>query len=118
MRRHAGRLADRLARIGGRQAALVQRVAGLVHHGEHGLGEVGLVVAGGDPHVGRRAAGERMRRAVQPGVGEVEPEPLGQAPAQRLLRRDRETGPRAAVGGGLRAWRSSACGSARRRKAS
>ncbi len=35
------------------QAALVQRVAGLVHHGEHRLGEVGLVVACGDAHVGR-----------------------------------------------------------------
>ncbi len=90
MRRHAGRLAHRLARIRRWQAALVQRVARLVQHAEQALGEIRHVVARGDPHVARRAAAERVRRAIKPGVGVVEPGPLGQAATQCLLHRGRE----------------------------
>ena len=90
MRRHARRLADRLAGMGGRQPALVQRVPGLVQHAEQAAGEIRLVVAGGDPHVGRRAAAERVRRAVQPGVAVVEPRRRRKIGSKkRKARRDR-----------------------------
>ena len=95
MRGHAGGLADRLAIERRRQAAFVQRVPGLVHHGQHRRGEIRLVIARGDAHVGGRAAGERVRRAVQPRVVEIEAEPLRQPAAQRLLCGDRERALRA-----------------------
>ena len=70
------------------QTALVQRVAGLVHQREHRLGEVGLVIARGDAHIARRTAGERMRRTVQPRMGEVETQTFGETAAQRFLHRN------------------------------
>ena len=69
---HAARIADRLAAPVARQAGLVERVAGLVQHAHQGAGEVGLVVARGDAHVVGGAAGEGMRRDVEPAVMEVE----------------------------------------------
>ena len=59
MRRHAGRVADRLTRPGLRQPALVQRMPRLMHHREHGERVVRLVIPRRDPHI-RPASRPRM----------------------------------------------------------
>ena len=87
---HAARIADRLAAPVARQAGLVERMAGLVQHAHQGAREVGLVVARGDAHVVGGAAGEGMRRDVEPAVVEVEADQADQLLAQLALRLDRE----------------------------
>ena len=72
VQRHAARIADRLAAPVARQAGFVEAMAGLVQHAHQGAREIGLVVARGDAHVVGRAAGEGMRRDVEPAVREVE----------------------------------------------
>ena len=74
VQRHAARIADRLAAPVARQAGFVEAMAGLVQHAHQGAREVGFVVARGDAHVVGRAAGEGMRRDVEPAVREVEAE--------------------------------------------
>ena len=112
MRRHARRLADRLARPGAGQAALVLRVAGLVQHAHQRLGDVVLGVEGGDADIGRRAAAERVQALVQPGMRVVEPDAAptsaGTAPAAPRPGRGRAAGSAA----GRRAWIASARGRA------
>ena len=106
MQHHAARIADRLAPPVARQAGLVERMPGLVQHAHQGAREVGLVVARGDAHVVGRAAGEGMRRDVEPAVGEIEADQADQLLAQLALLRRPETGRRAASGSGSRLWRS------------
>ena len=106
VQRHAARIADRLAAPVARQAGLVERVAGLVQHAHQGAREVVLVVARGDAHVVGRAAGEGMRRDVEPAVREVEADQADQLLAQLALLRRPGTARRAASGLPARAWRS------------
>ena len=88
--RHAAGLAHRLSAPRLRQALLIERVAGLVEHGEHGLQEVRLVVSGGDAGVVRLAAAERMvADAEQPAI-EVEADLGHQRFSERLLAFDAE----------------------------
>jgi hypothetical protein len=87
---HAARAAGGLVQPLGRQVLLVLGVAGLVQHGHEGLGEVGFVVAGGDAHVARHPAAERVVADVQPPAVEVEPDPLHDRQPQPALPLDRE----------------------------
>ena len=72
MHRHAAGLAERPVRPLLRQVLLVKRMAGLVQDAHQRRQEVGRPVAGGDAHVGRHAAAERVVRDRQAAVGEVE----------------------------------------------
>ena len=57
----------------GRDPGFIQPVAALVHRAEQGAGEVGLIPARGDAHVGgAEAGGERMHGVVQPPAVAVE----------------------------------------------
>ena len=90
MQRHAARIADRLAAPVARQAGFVEAMAGLVQDAHQGAREVVLVVARGDAHVVGRAAGEGMRRDVEPAVREVEAETAAHLLAELALLLDRE----------------------------
>ena len=89
MRRHAGRL-DRPAGARRLPAGRARTARGRSHAPPpDGLGKVGLMVARGDPHIGWRPAGERMRRAVQPRrCSKSSPRRSATRAAQLLLRRD------------------------------
>jgi hypothetical protein len=99
MRGHPGGLTDRLARVGRRQTTLIQGMSGLMHHGQDGGGEIVLQIAGRDPDIGGRSAGERMGRLIEPGMVEIKAQPLRQVAAKRLLGRDRKRS-----GGSDRGW--------------
>ncbi len=90
MHRHAAGHPDRLVQPVARAALLVEGVPRLVHHPHQGLGEIVLVVAGGDAHVAGGTAAEGMQRHVQPPTGEVEARRAHQPLAQRLLVGDGE----------------------------
>ncbi len=90
MDRHAARRADRLQAPIHRQVALVERVPGLVQNAHQRLGEIVLVVAGGDAHVVGGAAAKRMGADIEPAMREIEADPLHQARRRPALRRDRE----------------------------
>jgi hypothetical protein len=103
---HAARAAHRLVQPLGGQVLLVLGVAGLVQHAHERLGEVGLVVAGGDAHVARDAAAEGVVAGVQAAVVEVEAHLLMTSrPSQRW--RSTGKGPSGTTTFSLR-WRSSA----------
>ncbi len=85
-----GVLADRLPRMGGGQAALVQRMAGFVQRRHQAVAQVVGVVARGDAHVGPGADGERVGGTVQPHEVGIEPDATHQGLAERLLGGDRE----------------------------
>ena len=87
---HAPRIADRLAPPVARQTGLVETVTGLVQHAHERAGEILLVVARGDAHIVGGAAGEGVRRDVEPAVMEVEADPADQLLAELALRLDRE----------------------------
>ncbi len=97
MHRHARRLPNRLVEEILRQVLLIERVPAFMQHAEQGAGEIGLVVTGGDPHVIRRAAAERMKRGIEAGAAKIEPDPDGRLAAERFLGRPR-------IGAGRKRW--------------
>ena len=72
MHAHATRESDRTMPKGRREAALVERMAGLVDDGHETAQEVGLVPAGRDPHVFGHPAAERVVARVESAMREVE----------------------------------------------
>ena len=74
MEAHAARLADRLVAPGRGQAALVERMAGLVQHAHQRAAEIAFVVARGDAHIVGRAAAEGMQADIEPAMVEIEAE--------------------------------------------
>ncbi len=63
---HAARLPHRLIAPGRRQAALIERMAGLMQHAHQRRGEVALVITRRDAHIVRRSAAEGMEAGVEP----------------------------------------------------
>ena len=55
-----------------RQAALIERMAGLVDHPHDGGGEIILGIAGGDAHIVGHAAAEGMQAGVEAAMLELE----------------------------------------------
>ncbi|MNN74562.1 hypothetical protein D3C81_1907720 [compost metagenome] len=63
------RQSDGLAEPVARQILLIARMAGFVHHAKQGAQQLVFIVTGGDAHVFRHAAAERMGADVEtPGV--------------------------------------------------
>jgi hypothetical protein len=69
---HAARLPHRLAAPVLGTALLVEGMPGLVQDAHEGADEIALVVAGGDPHVARGSAAERVQAHVEAPAAEVE----------------------------------------------
>ena len=99
MDRHPPGLADRLQAPSGRQAAFVERVAGLVEHAHQRLGKIALVIARGDAHIVGHTAAEGVQGDVEATVVEVESHGFHEPASERLLGRQVE-GPLQRQGGG------------------
>lgn len=87
---HGARLGHRLTQQLARQALLVTGVTGFVDYAHQAGDELLLVVAGGDAHVGRHPAAERVAAHIEPAVGKIEAEQPHHLLAERLLGGDGE----------------------------
>ena len=65
-------------------------MSGLVQCAHQRLGEIGLVVSGGEPHIIRDAAAERVAAFIEPAMREVEADALHQREGGATLQGDRE----------------------------
>ncbi len=87
MRRTARRLTHWLsAKLRG-QILLVNPMAGFMQRPHQRGAHIGLVITVGNPHITRRAAAKRMRRAVKPRMVIIQPGGLREPLAQRFLHR-------------------------------
>ena len=86
MRGHPRRFANRLARIGYWQAALIQRVSRFMQHAKQCLCDITLIIKSRDAHIGGRATTERMQRFIQPRMIIFQANARRERLAQRLLR--------------------------------
>ncbi|CCK02555.1 hypothetical protein BN129_1110 [Cronobacter sakazakii 701] len=80
----------RLARPFARQVLLITGMAGFVDHAKQRAEEFIFVIAGGDAHIFRHAAAERVRADIQPAAVEIKAEKAHRLKAQLALLRHRE----------------------------